>query len=1100
MGLRVGFLCSSRVENVVSESAVRAAVERASQLVGYRITFETISADDLTAEPAVDLLIYGPGRYFSEATWLHVRDYFRRGGHLLTVGCFPLTIPYRIQGDGVVKESPTDAALHSLAMVDTCVSTGECDRPIARDIAPRFAFLKQVALPPMRDTCSMDVRLATRPEPDQLQYARHGVREADLEVGCCLHDEADRVVAAPIIRIHHYDGGALTFLNFEPVDDRFYDLSAGQEFLGHIITASLQEAWRVTLSSRYARYRLDEMISITLGGRRLRGAGGQSPRRIELSVFDADVTDGEPLGRKEIDLPNDQVEHVWDGIDVPEGSCVVTARLRVGECDVQEWRTGFYVLSDERAKAIAGNAPRFKVDPSIAPDYCVVGDTPLPMTGTTYMARDNFRDCFADLNVAYARLDLAGLRDLGANIIRAGVWTTYGRIYHSEGGFREEALRSMDAYFLAAAEAGLPVQFVPSAFVMNCWNREGSVFHDPELRAKAMKCFEQFAQRYADWPGVQLDVINEPSYAPFRQGQLWQLARPIGDEYELKSWRAWLHRRYNGDIGLLRLAWAITSAEVRSFDEATLPEEEDFATNYDGPPTYTRRAMLTDFYEFAADSFAGWSREIRRIVREHAPSMLVMIGHDEWFRVPTQQREAYEGNIDLVNWHQWHWEGVIFNEYNLNRVRGLPCCGQEMGILCYKDQRNAERISETEMRDQLERKLIYCLGNWIQWQSHCDPVMDVYKENRLGFLRVDGTERRMGGLIRLLGFLEKGMARRLMRRREDREQLAIVIPTSVWFSSDKHLAVRATRQAFTAMHYYLKRQPYTILEDLLCDDNRVQIGWPAVVVVPSPTLLRERAWQHLLKMVHDEGVTLLVTGSIQQDEYWRRCERLAKIGIQCETSNLATVERLRVSDRTYDCTFREAINCGLPAKGLLRAVPGDAGIGEPVEIQMGTGRIIYCPVPVELADDIEPTVSLYQQTLHDAADLPSSPVEIDGCDNSASQFIYAIEYEDCTAVSLVNEGTDATFRFRLTGCGCEVEAELACGRAAKLYVDGHGGLVGGYIHSGLRVGETHMVPGGDLAFVKKAGGWVLLPGERTDECCEIDGRRVGVKPFVPTVM
>ena len=43
------------------------------------------------------------------------------------------------------------------------------------------------------------------------------------------------------------------------------------------------------------------------------------------------------------------------------------------------------------------------------------------------------------------------------------------------------------------------------------------------------------------------------------------------------------------DIGLLRLAWAITSAEVRSFDEATLPEEEDFATNYDGPPTYTRR-------------------------------------------------------------------------------------------------------------------------------------------------------------------------------------------------------------------------------------------------------------------------------------------------------------------------------------------------------------------------------------------------------------------------------------------------------------------------------------------------------------------------------
>jgi hypothetical protein len=190
----------------------------------------------------------------------------------------------------------------------------------------------------------------------------------------------------------------------------------------------------------------------------------------------------------------------------------------------------------------------------------------------------------------------------------------------------------------------------------------------------------------------------------------------------------------------------------------------------------------------------------------------------------------------------------------------------------------------------------------------------------------------------------------------------------------------------------------------------------------------------------------------------------------------------------------------MPGKGLLRAVPGDAAVSEPVEIPMGTGRIVYCPVPVELADNIEPTLRLYENLLQSAANLPSSPVAIEDRDNSASQFIYAIEYADCTAVSLVNEGTDAAFRFRLTRCDVEVEAAIARNRAAKLYVDGRGALVAGYTHGRLRVGGMVIIPGGDLAFIRDAGGWRLLPGEGAGAGCEIDGRRVATEAFVPAVV
>ncbi len=1093
----VGLLGSPHVKSTLSPAAAEAAAVRASELLGRPVRLRVLVPSDLSSISNVDLLIYSLGRHFHEPTWGTVCDYFRNGGHLLSLGCRPFSVPFHVVSEAVELGEPTDAALHDLKIADTFIETGAFEHPEVCGVSPRFAFLTETGLPAMSATGSLDVRLATRPQEDEPHYARHGVREAELDVACTIRDPAGRSTAAPIVRINHYDGGRWTALNFEPAEGGFYDSPAGRELLGQVLAAGLREGWRLAVGSQYARYYPNEKVEFGASGRRLAGDDGDVPRQLKLDIVDMARPGGEPIYRFTVPVEAEGFDWVIDDLPLDEGRYDVVARLEVNGCCIAERRTGFYILSDAAARRVASQAPRLEIDASVAPDYCVVDGRPFPMTGSTFMVPDNYRDCFSDLNVAAARQEMARLRRMGVNILRSGVWTSYGLIYAREGGFREKALRSMDAYFLCAAEAGLAVQFVPSAFVMNCWNREASMFHDPAVRSRVMRCFRQFAERYAGWPGVQLDIINEPSYAAFRHGQLWQRARPIGDPHELAVWHQWLRRRYDGDIARLRATWGATADELRDFDDARLPRDNEFLSNYSGHCGYTLWARLADFYAFADDTFAEWVREICGIVRAADPKMLVMLGRDETLRVPTQQRDAYEGSIDVVNWHQWHREGAIFNEYCLNRVPGRPCCGQEMGVLPYKGPRNEERLSEEELRNQLERKLIYCLGNWIQWQSHSDPTMDFHGENKLGMLRVDGTERPAAGLVRLLAWLEAAMADRLAGRREDREKLAVIVPTSLWFSCDTHLGYMAADRAINAIHYHLKRQAYFVLESLLCSDNRAQIGRPAVVILPSPTILSERGWQFLLGMVRDEGVTLLVTGSPQQDEYWRGRDRLGDLGIVASEGNLANVERLRLDDRVFDCTFREAFRLNLPGKVLLRAVPDGTPVSEPLEVTLGRGRVIYCPVPVELSDGIEPVVELYRRVLDRAAGLPPALVRVEAADRCAAQFIYAVEYRDCTMVSLVNEGTAARFRFGLTNAGCDVEADVAGGRGAKFYVDPRGRLLAGYIHGRLKVGAEEIQPNDDLAFVRAGEGWRSLAGQRSSPMVSINGREVRVTPYVP---
>src|SRR5206468_3120062 len=62
-----------------------------------------------------------------------------------------------------------------------------------------------------------------------------------------------------------------------------------------------------------------------------------------------------------------------------------------------------------------------------------------------------------------------------------------------------------------------------------------------------------------------------------------------------------------------------------------------------------------------------------------------------------------------------------------------------------------------------------------------------------------------------------------------------------------------------------------------------------LIVLPSARVLTESCWQALLQKV-EAGATLLVTGYIESDEYWRLAERMRPLGVEVTVRPVAQLE------------------------------------------------------------------------------------------------------------------------------------------------------------------------------------------------------------------
>ncbi len=104
---------------------------------------------------------------------------------------------------------------------------------------------------------------------------------------------------------------------------------------------------------------------------------------------------------------------------------------------------------------------------------------------------------------------------------------------------------------------------------------------------------------------------------------------------------------------------------------------------------------------------------------------------------------------------------------------------------------------------------------------------------------------------------------------------------------------------------------------------------------------------------------------------------------------------------------------------------------------VGRGRLIWSPLPVELAEPVETTVALYRYALGQAGIAPAFALG----DNDPAVLVYPARYREATLYAVVSElGSPASLRLTDHETGTGHEVDLPAGRSAMWLIRRTDGL------------------------------------------------------------
>ena len=592
------------------------------------------------------------------------------------------------------------------------------------------------------------------------------------------------------------------------------------------------------------------------------------------------------------------------------------------------------------------------------------------------------------------------------------------------------------------------VQFTLGIITLNDWDHSLCAVHNPVNTKKVLRLADSFAELFGKYTNVMLDIINEPSYS---YGGQWKTCRPSGDPYERKAWTGWLKERY-GTIAEVRKAWGENAVTLPDFAAVDVPKERCYEGSLYRTEEEREYAMAADFWLFAQQSYIHWLSKVRCRVREKAPDMVVLMGRDESLRVPQEQDMILSGNLDMVCWHQWNRDAVIYVEYLLNRVKGRITCAQEMGIYRVERMRGGKVLTDERVAHKLERKLFFGFSNWIIWQSFHNPDKKELSENMLGTYRSDRSETPAMPFIRQLIRAENGAASYMTGRQEDAFPILTLYSTSSHYSVYGSQAVEALRQHIFLLNNCLRMQSDVILEHLFDRGNQDAVGNPALIMVPGAMRLSAHCFDGLMEYARAGGC-VLISGNVDEDEHFATVSR--RKGCTPMTKKVKNFEKVRIGDKDFTLDFRKSCEYGDAENFLTASVSEDTygdGVFHVRIYPVGEGKVIYCPLPLELAEDREAALALYRMALKEAG-ITAEVYEAEA--DKEAVFIHAIVYKDCTSYTVVNDGPAEKILIRDLRSNTAFRAIVPGGRGCKFWIGTDGTLLQAY---------------GDVSAVDRAGG------------------------------
>lgn len=963
-----------------------------------------------------DLLVTAHGSAFPEAAGMPLLGCLARGRNWLQLGGVPLAVPVRRVG-ARWETTPRRTRWHrKLGLTQAfAVDCRDLDRwsasPCCEDLKDSAASLRSDR------AFALYWRLSsTKYFPNDDGSA--GTRDARLTplISGLAEDGTPMIAAVEQLDWQHGDyAGGRWILHTG-------DRAATETLLAQLASLAGCGATDFTVSPGYARYRPGEVPSLRLALHRPRSAG-EAECTVELLENGTVISAVRTTLRWTEAIPSGNAEMTL--APIPNGSEGAEAKARfleirvtasatcIGGLSTLETRSGFWIADDA---AFEAGAAFTRQGSSLQR-----GGKPFAAAGTTYMAGDVQRNFLLEPNPWIWREDFAAMRRADINMLRTGIWYGWKRLMLEPGRMDEAAMRAMDAFLLTSIEYDIPVIFSFFAFLPESWGGDNP-FLDPRAVAAQRLFIAAFARRYRGVPGLIWDLINEPSFCS--PSQLWR-CRPNYDRFEVEAWRNWLRGRLPDMDDATRLHVLIDRWRADSSEGAGLPALADFD---DGNLFSDRQPLkVLDYRLFAQDAFAGWVRALSETIRDvDRAGRMIMVGQDEGGALDRPNPQFFADAVDISSVHSWWFNDDLLWDSIVTRAPGLPHLVQETGAMFYETIEGAPWRSEDESARLIERKLALAAGagsaGFVQWLWNSNPYMPSDNEAAIGALRADGSAKPELAALRSMSRFLTRIAPSLIERRE--EDVVLVLPHADQFSVRGN-GMRATRCAVRTMAYRCRIPLRAVSEYTLERDT----NFAKLYVLPSPAVLTEHAWQQLLTRVA-QGAFLLVTGVLDRDDNWRIVPRSALFDLGSSAAPVAQFERLVIDGATMQTGFR-----GDDLQRVEKAVVSGEREGAMFTAAHGKGRVLWCPVPVEMGDNEEVVEVVYRTALREAEIETVCRVRPD----VPGVLAWVSRYRDAALLTVLSElSEDIEVRISLQEPDFDEGVSLPAGRAVLLLLDRKG--------------------------------------------------------------
>ncbi|MCQ6559248.1 beta-galactosidase [Paenibacillus mendelii] len=994
-------------------------------------TYKVVGAHELAeALDIADNYIHVHGPYFPKQAWESIVQYLKKGKGVVHLGGGAFRKPvYYEQGTWHVEGEQTayhrQLRIHEMLEVDA-------DRITKLEANPDIPLVAgSEALFAIEPTYAFTLHI-TRTEDHPSELGSSGPMDGHIYPLLYGVSHDGRRLSAPIVLIENtkgvFAGGRWVFVN-QRISQAFWE-SGGLDAIrdwGAYCAEGVTELW---LKPNYSCYEPGEQPILSLHMQEMGPIPPTSKTwRFNLALY----ADGEreALWEKEISLKSSRelrIERVPVPVPVAPGFYRVVCEAFSDSGERRVLRQGFW----GRGNRLLSEGERMTVNR----DYFVKAGKPMPIVGMTYMASDVARKFLFMPNAGLWDADMAHMKEAGINMIRTGIWTAWRQVMFVDGHPYEEVLRSIDSFILTAKKHDLEVVFTFFAFTPEMW--EGvNPYLDPRSVAAQKRLIAAVVSRHVASTNVHWDLINEP--AMFDPKRLFSGPRTVGDVYEQSAFTEWLQNRHR-TVRELQERWDMTPDELPGFASVTLPQPEDISFDIMDNGSSKRNGIWLDYSLFTMEMHNRWAKELTATIRSYNEAQLVTVGQDEGLGSQRPSPFFYAEAVDYTTVHSWWLMDHLLWDSIFAKTANKPNLIQETGIMYAETPNGRAKRSELEIRNILERKYAYAFAaggaGAVQWIWNTNYYMNNVNESNIGALRADGTEKPEADVSYDYGRF-MGEIGHLFTNRE-LEEVVVVFPYSNDFSN-RRLAFDATTKLTRVLAYDMN-VPFRGVGEYHLES--LEQAPPKLIIVPSPHNFSREALDTIIHHVKTIGGTVLFTGPIGLDEYWRPESRYVEELGDYVLSNVMREEAIEVDGRvlpvSYGAKRIAEVNKELPESGT-RAT-GSAAVRKS---EIGQGVFIHCPLPIELNDRPETIAAVYGYALS-AAGFQSSMEWVHGGNlhgvfgskiafGEGALFMFVSEYAYDASIEIIDPKTGKGYAFELESERTVLFAADAEGRLLSVY-------------------------------------------------------------------